>query len=73
MSGPLLLSVAAAAQELGVSRTTAYRWIQTGELPAVRLGGRLRIRRSDLDELTGGEPARVRARHYHLDGGRHQS
>ena len=38
-----LLTVAEVAQELRVTRGTAYRWIRTGSLPAVRIGGTVRV------------------------------
>lgn len=34
---------------LRVTPRTIYRLIQTGDLPAVRIGGQWRFRRSDLD------------------------
>ena len=44
------LTVAAVAEELGVSMRTVQRWVERGDLAAVRLpGGRLRIARRDLD------------------------
>jgi excisionase family DNA binding protein len=44
------LTVAAVAHELGVSMRTVQRWVERGDLAAVRLpGGRLRIARRDLD------------------------
>ena len=45
----LYLTVAEAAAELRVSRTTIWRWIGEGRLTAYRAGGRtVRIRREDL-------------------------
>jgi excisionase family DNA binding protein len=38
-----LLTVAEVASELRVTRGTAYRWIRTGSLPAVRIGGTVRV------------------------------
>jgi excisionase family DNA binding protein len=40
---PTLLSVRDLAARLQVSRATAYRLIHTGEVPAVRVGGQLRV------------------------------
>lgn len=39
----ILLSVAELADALGVSESTVYRWTSRGELPTVRLGGRIRF------------------------------
>ena len=38
-----LLAVAEVADELRVTRGTAYRWIRAGDLPAVRVGGTVRV------------------------------
>jgi excisionase family DNA binding protein len=38
------------ADYLNCHKTTLYRLIRSGELPAFRLGGGWRIRRSNLDE-----------------------
>ncbi len=40
---------------MGVSRSTAYRLIERGELPAVRVGGQLRVDRDELREYIYGE------------------
>lgn len=50
-------TVSEAAEVLGVSRTTIWRWIESGRLPAYRVGGKtIRIRRADLPSLL--KPAR---------------
>lgn len=43
-----LLKVAEVADALRVSEMTVYRLIESGELPAFRIGG-FRIQRADLD------------------------
>ena len=50
-----MLSVDEAASILRVSRATAYRLIGSGELPAVRVGGQLRVDRGELDQYVYGE------------------
>ncbi len=43
------MTVIQVAEFLQVNKLTVYRYIRTGELPAVRLGRGLRILRDDLD------------------------
>ena len=46
-----------AAEVLEVSRTTIWRWIETGRLPAYKIGGKtIRIKREDMQTLL--KPAR---------------
>ncbi|MCH8984257.1 MAG: helix-turn-helix domain-containing protein, partial [Acidobacteria bacterium] len=40
---PPAISVHEAARILQVTPATAYSWVRNGELPSVRLGGRIRI------------------------------
>jgi excisionase family DNA binding protein len=53
-----LLTVAEAATILRVSRATAYRLVESGGLPATRIGGSIRISRDDLLALIT-KPMRV--------------
>ena len=46
-----LLTVAESAAFLRVSRATAYRLIASGEIPAHRVGGQIRIHSDDLRGL----------------------
>jgi excisionase family DNA binding protein len=46
-----LLTITTAARALGVSRSTATRWIASGELPSRVLDGRRWIARADVDGL----------------------
>lgn len=49
-SEAMWLTIAPVAEELCVSPRTALRWIERGDLPAVRLpGGRIRVARCELD------------------------
>jgi excisionase family DNA binding protein len=47
-----------AADELGVHYMTAYRYVRTGRLPAVRVGGSWQVERDDLDDLRSPKPTR---------------
>jgi excisionase family DNA binding protein len=55
----LVLSVAEAAEMLGISRTLAYDLVARGELPALRLGGRIVVLLRPLERLLGGGAAEV--------------
>jgi len=59
-------TVAEAAELLRVSEPTIRRWIDSGRLPASRVGARaIRIRRRDLAAVA--EPARVPVSHAELE------
>src|SRR5579875_3778303 len=45
------LTVAEVAATLKLNQQTVRNWIDQGSLPALRVGRRVRIRRSDLDEM----------------------
>ena len=51
-----LLTVADAARVLGVSRSTATRWLASGELPDREIDGRRWIARVDLDRIAASRP-----------------
>jgi excisionase family DNA binding protein len=48
---PVLIPVPRAAQLLGISRASAYRYAESGELPVTRLGGRVFVVRDRLRDL----------------------
>lgn len=48
---PAALTMAAAAEELSISRAQAYRLAQAGELRTVLVGRRKRVPRWAIDEL----------------------
>ena len=45
------LTVAEVAEMLKLNQQTVRNWIDQGSLPAIRVGRRVRIRRSDFDRL----------------------
>ena len=45
------LTVAEVAQMLRLNQQTVRNWIDQGSLPALRVGRRVRIKRSDLDRI----------------------
>jgi excisionase family DNA binding protein len=45
------LTVAEVAEMLRLNQQTVRNWIDQGSLPAVRVGRRVRIKRSDLDRI----------------------
>ena len=45
------LTVAEVAELLKLNQQTVRNWIDAGYLPAVRIGRRVRVRRTDLDRL----------------------
>ena len=47
------LTVAEVAETLKLNQQTVRNWIDQGSLPAVRVGRRVRIRRSDFARLIG--------------------
>lgn len=52
---PQLLSAREAAAQLRVTVDTLYRLIRSGEVPAVRVGGQIRIDRDELRQYIYGE------------------
>jgi excisionase family DNA binding protein len=54
----LFLRAIEVAEELGISRALAYRWMSEGTLPTVRVGGTVRV---PLDALLEWVKANTRA------------
>lgn len=46
-----LLTVQEVAEELAYTKTTVYRMIQRGDLPAYKVGSEYRIQREDLERF----------------------
>lgn len=45
----LIAGAAAAARYCGISRRTIYALVESGEVPAIRKGGRLFFRKSEIE------------------------
>ncbi|APA96496.1 helix-turn-helix domain-containing protein [Nocardia seriolae] len=54
---PLLLPIPRAAALLGISRSAAYRLVESRELPTKRMGGRVYVVTARLRTLLESEPA----------------
>lgn len=46
-----LLSVAEAAKQLGLARYTVYRWVETGKIICIKLGGIIFIPKAEVERL----------------------
>lgn len=47
------LTIAEAAKRLGISRQSAYEAAKRGEVPSIRIGGRIVVPKASLDRLLG--------------------
>jgi excisionase family DNA binding protein len=45
-----LLSISELCQELGMGKSWIYRRLRSGEIPSVKLGRSIKVKRSDLEE-----------------------
>lgn len=52
----VLYTVAAAAEQLSLGRSTVYELMASGDLPFVKLGRARRIRRADIDAFAAQLP-----------------
>lgn len=48
---PIVVSVAGAAEALGLSERQVWRYIRSGALPRVEIGGSTRVRWEDLERF----------------------
>lgn len=64
----LTFTVEEAAELLGISRGLAYQAAATGELPVVRVGGRILVPRARLMEMLGERDAAADAQPTTLEG-----
>ncbi len=56
---PALISVPHTAKLLGISRTSAYRFAGSGDLPTRRLGGRIFVVTAQLERFVNGDQSHV--------------
>ena len=47
---PQLLSMVEVCEALGMGKSWTYRRVKSGEIPSVKLGGSIKVKREDLDE-----------------------
>ena len=50
---PATMTISEAARILGISRSAAYRAAAKGEIPTIRIGGRLLVPTAKLREMLG--------------------
>ena len=51
MSEPLTYTVEEAAELLGIGRNTCYEAVKRGEIPSIRIGGRILVPREALHQF----------------------
>jgi len=55
-----LMSVQDTAKELGRHRYQIYRWIDSGKIVAIKLGGVLFVPKSEVERLKGGRAVPIK-------------
>ncbi len=55
---PELLSIKEVCEELGMGKSWVYRRLRSGEIPSIKLGGAVKVKRTDLDEFIENQPYR---------------
>jgi excisionase family DNA binding protein len=55
------MTIAEVAETLKLNQQTVRNWIDAGKLPAIHVGRRVRIKRSDFDRLIGSGLQRISA------------
>lgn len=51
----LTLTIRETAESLGVTTRSVERWIASGVLPSVRIGGRVLVPLAELEQMVNGE------------------
>jgi excisionase family DNA binding protein len=50
-----LLSIPDVCQELGMGKSWVYRRLKSGEIPSIKLGHNIKVKREDLEEYLAGQ------------------
>jgi len=53
-----LLSIPDLCQELAMGKSWVYQRIRSGEIPSIKLGGAVKVKRTDLNEFIENQPYR---------------
>src|ERR671917_1960493 len=55
---PGLLSIKEVCQELGMGKSWVYQRLRSGEIPSIKLGGAVKVKRADLNTFIENQPYR---------------
>ena len=53
-----LLSIKEVCEELGMGKSWVYHRLRSQEIPSIKLGGAVKVKRTDLDEFIENQPYR---------------
>src|SRR5918998_5831819 len=53
-----LLSIKEVCEELGMGKSWVYHRLRSGEIPSIKLGGAVKVKRADLNTLIENQPYR---------------
>ena len=53
-----LLSIKEVCEELGMGKSWVYHRLRSGEIPSIKLGGAVKVKRADLNEFVENQPYR---------------
>ena len=53
-----LLSIKEVCEELGMGKSWVYHRLRSGEIPSIKLGGAVKVKRADLDTFVENQPYR---------------
>ena len=53
-----LLSIKEVCEELGMGKSWVYHRLKSGEIPSIKIGGAVKVKRADLNEFIDNQPYR---------------